>query len=148
MDARCRSMLALCCVSCAAAKEGARCNPAIKSAARSTSIRVTLVSLARARTISETMMPGIVSDEPGPATTTRDRFSRPDPVVSSSRRQNTISPQSFRHDYTQDPESVMECAEVTVSTDPSCFKAGYLACAKSAARRANSYQRLNLEAVG
>lgn len=42
----------------------------------------------------------------------------------------------------------MECAEVTFSMDPTCFKAGYLAGAKSAARRANSYQRLNLEAVG
>src|ERR1700690_341757 len=147
--ARCRTMLAPSIAPCAIASDGARCRPTVKSRPKSTSTRVTGAVCARARTISETTMPGMVVDEPGPATITprRSEAARVDEPSEPSGRRNTVPPKPLSQDHAQAPKPVAQRVEVAAAVDSVGLEARDLCGLQPGPMRANVDEQLHLEAV-
>src|SRR5277367_5882724 len=100
-------------------------------------------------TIWETMIPGIVSDELGPATTMEGPCIEVSVISSSnSWRSRTTSPESFLHNRSKNSESISQSVQVAVSIDSCCFKTRHFRRSQPRPVRTNANQRLDLKSVG
>ena len=82
-------------------------------------MRITELFSQSEETICETMIPGIVSDELGPATTIDDR--PPKKVLFSKLRRTDLPPESLFDDRSKYPYSVLHGMEVTRAVDSDGF---------------------------
>src|SRR5580692_3584937 len=100
-------------------------------------------------TIWETINPGTVKDELGPATTIDDPIVAKPPITSlkSSFGGMTVPPQSFFKDRSEDPNPVSHGMKITGPVNPHRFKTRHFCRSKSGAVRPDPDQRLHLETI-